>query len=260
MSCVPSDEHGPRVGAGAGMGDEAKSAFLMWLGRIDGMERADPERSAEVRQHEMRVARLCARLASRLGMHDREVSRAFLAGRYHDIGKLSIPSEILFKRAPLDADERRLMEGHTTLGAELLASGEVEPPGYMLDALRYHHERWDGQGYHGLEGEEIPFHARLVSVADVFDALTSTRAYKAGMAEGDALDLMVSNDARCGRASFDPDLLRAFVAMRLSDSGPSIPDEQRGRLASFADSSWDAASIQVPEGGCQGGRAAGFSA
>lgn len=225
------------------MVSEAKAALMRWLGRIDAMERADPMRGKEVREHEIRVARLCARFASSLGFDDRGVSRAFLAGRYHDIGKYETPLEILLKRGPLDARERMILVQHTSRGAEMLASSDVEPPAFMVETNLYHHERWDGRGYHGLSGDEIPFHARLVSLCDVFDALVSPRAYKAGMSEADALVLMSSNDPRCGRDCFDPGLLPAFVGIHLAEGAMDIPRDQRAGLARFVA---DASSVPVP--------------
>jgi HD-GYP domain-containing protein (c-di-GMP phosphodiesterase class II) len=126
----------------------------------------------------------------------------------HDIGKVGIPESILRKAGPLDDAEWDVMRTHPILGAQI-----VTPIPFLRDAvrlIRHHHERFDGNGYpDGLRGEEIPLEARIFSVADSFDAMTSDRPYRASMQIDRALD-----EIRAGAGTqFDPDVVRAFVEM-----------------------------------------------
>jgi len=132
----------------------------------------------------------------------------------HDIGKVGIPDAILLKPGPLDAEERRIMESHVTLGADAIARAEhdVEQRVPFLalaqDIARWHHERWDGSGYpDGLVGDGIPVAARLMALADVFDALISKRVYKEALTFDAARDVISA-----GRGThFDPDVVDAFL-------------------------------------------------
>jgi putative two-component system response regulator len=134
----------------------------------------------------------------------------------HDIGKVGIPDSILLKPGPLDADERRIMERHAIIGAEALEQAERDARRHMpflryaKEVTRSHHERWDGRGYPDhLSGAAIPISARLMAVADVFDALVSARPYKAPMSFEEARRIVVG-----GRGGhFDPDVVDAFEAV-----------------------------------------------
>lgn len=189
----------------------------------------------EVVAHEERVAEVAAGIAARLGMDDREISVVRLAGRLHDVGKMFIPTSILRKAGRLDAEERGTMESHAAKGAELL---RVVPHllQEVIDGARYHHERYDGNGYNGLAGEAIPYVARILAVADVYDAICSPRAYKPAIREGEALRLM-TDDADPGRAmgrrAFDPIVMRTFVRMRLEDPSADISENERPILEQY---------------------------
>jgi HD-GYP domain-containing protein (c-di-GMP phosphodiesterase class II) len=123
----------------------------------------------------------------------------------HDVGKIVVPSEILNKAGPLTDDERKVMESHALAGESLLR--DIDFAWDVLPMIRSHHERWDGTGYPDrLQGEMIPTAARILCVADVFDALTSDRPYRTAFSRDDALFMM---RAQSGRA-FDPALLNTF--------------------------------------------------
>ena len=131
----------------------------------------------------------------------------------HDIGKVGVPDAVLDKPGPLTADERRVMQQHTTVGADTLAGVAARYPlfaGFFataVDVARSHHEKWDGSGYpHRLAGEAIPLAARLVAVGDVYDALRSRRVYKAGLSHAAAVELML----RESPGHFDPALVEVF--------------------------------------------------
>jgi putative two-component system response regulator len=132
------------------------------------------------------------------------------AAPMHDLGKIGIPDKILLKHGKLDPAEWAIMQQHTVIGAEILAGSDA---GFIkLGELiaRHHHERWDGSGYlNGLKGTEIPIAARIVAIADVFDALTTTRPYRKALPVEKALDVV-----RQGSGShFDPEVVDSFFAI-----------------------------------------------
>lgn len=132
----------------------------------------------------------------------------------HDIGKIAIPDHILLKPGKLSADEFSIMRTHAMRGYDILcqADGYIGEQGDFLaiamDIARYHHEKWDGSGYpHGLAGEAIPLTARLMALADVYDALHSTRPYKTAMSHAQAADIIQQGRGR----HFDPELVDIFL-------------------------------------------------
>jgi putative nucleotidyltransferase with HDIG domain len=141
-----------------------------------------------------------------LGLPREQVALVRRAGAIHDVGKLEMPAEILNKPGPLDAAERSTIERHAGLGAAMIAAaGEEE----VARIVRHHHERFDGAGYpDGLAAEEIPLGARIVAVADTFDALTSDRPYRSAGSRRDALELLA---AEAG-SQHDPEVVRAFCS------------------------------------------------
>lgn len=144
------------------------------------------------------------------------------ASSLHDIGKISIPSEILNKPGRLTQEEYEIMKSHSQIGADILSSlkwGKEEPLlKVAYEICRWHHERWDGKGYpDGLKGDEIPLSAQVVSIADVYDALTSERCYKKAIPHEEALNMII--DGKCG--VFNPKLLNALL-----DIADDLKDEQ----------------------------------
>lgn len=135
--------------------------------------------------HSDRVARYAARLALELRCPPRFVRRTFLAGLVHDIGKIGIRDEILTKQGPLTDAEFEEVKAHPQMGCEILAG--LEPVRDLLPAVLHHHERWDGRGYpYQLQGERIPRMARILAVADAFDAMRSDRPYRRGLSHSAA--------------------------------------------------------------------------
>jgi HD-GYP domain-containing protein (c-di-GMP phosphodiesterase class II) len=141
-----------------------------------------------------------------LGWGDERLAGLQLGGLLHDIGKLSVPERLLHKRGPLSIGERDEVQRHPTAGARLL-----EPIPSARPALPYvlcHHERWDGKGYpFGTAGGETPVEARLLAVADAYDAMTSTRPYRRPLTAA----LALAEIDRCAGTQFDPELARAFL-------------------------------------------------
>ena len=164
----------------------------------------------ETMQHSMRVAAYAVLLGAELGLAAAELKDLEWGALLHDIGKIAIPHNVLLKPAPLTSREWEIMRTHPSIGYQLLA----ELP-HMQEAAHIvysHHERFDGKGYpRGLAGEQIPLGARLFSIVDTVDAITSDRAYRARRGfQAAALELQ-----RGRGAQFDPELVQAFL--RLSE-------------------------------------------
>jgi putative two-component system response regulator len=162
--------------------------------------------------HPQRVGRIAAILAAEVGLDAGACDLLARAATLHDIGKLALPEEILGHAHVLDPAERSKMERHTLLGAALLAHATA--PWMRLGALiaLAHHERWDGSGYPGgLRGDAIPLAARLVAVADVYDALRSERPYKGAQDHEEAMARILTGDERIGPRQFDPAVLQALT-------------------------------------------------
>lgn len=170
-----------------------------------GLARALDLRDAYTAGHSETVATHAAAMAAELGLSQRQVERVHLAGLLHDVGKIGIPDAVLLKPAALTDDEWEQMRRHPELGAQMLDSTTLR------DIRRWvlaHHERPDGRGYpDGLRGADIPLEARILAVADAFEAMTSDRVYRAGMPVEDA----VAELWRCAGTQFDPEVVAAFV-------------------------------------------------
>ncbi len=156
--------------------------------------------------HSERVAELAARIAECMGVDAETIELTRLAASLHDLGKLAIPEEILRKPGALTESERLVLERHPQIGYRMLESLGVEP---LAQWVLHHHERWDGGGYpNGLPGEEIPLGARIIFVADAYDAMTSDRVYRQRLSDEDAMAELV----RCAGSQFDPDVVTAFAS------------------------------------------------
>ena len=156
------------------------------------------------RGHCQRVADYACMLAERAGLSDREMIWFRMGALLHDLGKTEVPEEILNKPGRLTEEERAVMEQHTVIGDEMLA--HIPFPWDIRPMVRSHHERWDGNGYPDrLSGERIPYPARILRFADIFDALTTTRSYRQPLTPEQALKLMEDDDG-----SFDPVLFEVF--------------------------------------------------
>ena len=178
------------------------------------------ERDIVTYDHSRRVATYAQRVARYLGWNRRDARDLALAALVHDLGKTWIANDILLKADLLSEEERRKMERHPVIGARILIGCDVHP--FYVETVLYHHEAWDGSGYPtGLKEEEIPLSARILSVADVYDVLTSQRPYKGALSEDVARERLLLGSA----ASFDPMIVHAFL--NLLDSQPDFTLPQR---------------------------------
>jgi len=186
----------------------ARSQQLTILGDLSSaLESKDPYTHG----HSQRVERHAASTAVALGLPLERVADIRRAATLHDVGKIRVPHRILRKRDVLTLEERKVIEQHTIVGAWLVSN--VCKRDIVL-AVRHHHERWDGRGYPDeLSGENIPLYARIIAVADAYDAMTSTRPYRLAYDSRTAIEIL---EAEAG-AQFDPAVVRAFVA--------TVPDQ-----------------------------------
>jgi putative two-component system response regulator len=145
-------------------------------------------------------------LGTALGLARPQLVALYRGGFLHDIGKVCVPDAILFKKGPLTEEEWVVMRSHTTKGVEICRPVKTLAP--VLPIIRNHHERWDGTGYpDGLKGEKIPLLARILQIADIFDALTTARPYKPALSVAEALQIL-DEEARHGWR--DADLVSLF--------------------------------------------------
>ena len=167
-------------------------------------------KSGETGQHVRRVAEYCKLLAMQLGVDEKETECIRIASMMHDVGKLMIPREIIEKPGKLTPEEYDIVKKHTSYGDQLLSNSD----GHIMEMARViayqHHERWDGKGYpQGLSGNEIDFYAQIASVADVYDALTNKRSYKAAWTSEDAREYILKEKG----SQFSPKIVDAFEAI-----------------------------------------------
>jgi putative nucleotidyltransferase with HDIG domain len=165
-------------------------------------------RDPYTRGHSSRVTALAEAVARRLGWTEERIESLRLGGPLHDIGKLAVSHEVLHKEGRLDAKELAEIREHPKTGAKLLL--RVAALRAAIPYVLYHHERWDGTGYpSGKAGEEIPLEARLLAVADAFDAMTSDRPYRRALSQAEAL----AEVERCAGTQFDPRIAQVFLEL-----------------------------------------------
>ena len=186
------------------------------MGSLAALSAAIEARDPYAKGHSSRVTVFAQAMARALRLDKDRISVLRLGALLHDVGKLVVPSSVLLKRGPLTDEELGLMRRHPAAGARMLRS--LGAPETILPLVLHHHERWDGAGYPmGRRGDDIPFEARVLCIADSFDAMTSTRPYRASWTPEEALEEL----ARCAGTQFDPDLVGAF-ASAWADAGLGV--------------------------------------
>lgn len=223
------------------LADEVAAATRRLIEReeelVTRLARAIELRDGQTGDHILRVSEVSRLIAAELGLPAEDCRNIALAARLHDAGKLGVPDAILLKRGKLTEGEYAQMRGHTLIGSRILADGATDLIRLAHDIALCHHERWDGAGYpQGLAGDRIPLPARIAAVADVLDALRSTRPYKDGWpAEAARAEIL----AQSGRA-FDPACVAALMRV-WARTLPLYDDRPR------AASSFEAALETLPE-------------
>lgn len=165
-------------------------------------------RSKETGDHVRRVAIICDMLARKLGLNEGFIEAIRLAAPLHDLGKIAIPETILHHAGKLEGNDWEVMKSHAKIGADILDKSTVSISKLAARLAHYHHENWDGSGYpEGLKGKEIPIEARIMAVADVFDALGSKRCYKEPWSDEDIKSFLLSQI----NIKFEPELIHIII-------------------------------------------------
>lgn len=184
----------------------------LFAGTLTALTSAIDAKDPYTQGHSERVALMAGLLAEAVGYDSMSADRVRLAGRLHDIGKIGVPDRVLLKPSKLTDEEYELIKAHPTIGYDMLRA----IPGLkdVLPAVRHHHERWDGRGYPDrLAGDSIDTCARILAVADTFDAMSSNRAYRSSRDRSEVLDEI----RRGGGTQFDPELARVFAGLDFAE-------------------------------------------
>lgn len=198
---------------------------------IDSLEEAETilfalaqsveHRDKHTGDHCQRLATYSVALGMALGLSKPELVALYRGGYLHDIGKIAVPDAVLFKNGPLSEEEWVIMRSHTLKGEEICKPMKSLAP--VIPIIRSHHERWDGTGYpDGIAGEQIPLLARILQVADVYDALTSERPYKRAFSHAESLNILKEEVTKGWR---DPAIVELFdeMCLRASSARPGLP-------------------------------------
>ena len=178
----------------------------MFLGTLHALTAAIDAKDSYTHGHSERVALMSRLLAEAAGLSEHEVERVYIAALVHDVGKIGVPETVLCKPGRLTDQEFAQVKMHPEIGAKILA--DIRQMRDLIPGVLYHHERWDGKGYpHGKAGADIPIFGRLICLADSFDAMSSSRTYRKGMAH----EQVIAEIKRCAGTQFDPELAARFV-------------------------------------------------
>lgn len=199
---------------------QAKSVLLSLARSLEG-------KNALTQGHSERIARYAVMLGESLDLPEEELCELRMASWLHDIGKVAVPDSILLKPAPLNAEEKEIVRRHPVTGEGICAP--LKSLRHVLPVIRHHHERMDGTGYpDGLRGEEIPLKARILQIADIYDALTTERPYRNALTSEEAMGTLRSETRK---GWLDAWLVWRFS--RLHNLGEYIPVRGRSMLASY---------------------------
>ena len=172
----------------------------------------DHEQDSYTMQHSNRVASYAVLIGEKLNLNEDDLNTLRLGGMYHDIGKVGVPARIVFKNSSLDNDEYVEMKKHTFIGTDILSHSLAFKE--IIPIVRYHHEKYDGNGYEGLKGNDIPLFARIVTVADSFDAMTSNRVYRNSL----SMNFVKAEIEKNAGTQFDPEIAKVFLDILNTES------------------------------------------
>ena len=220
----------------AGLDSQFKDLFLLAFDQIMAiLEQRDPHMA----DHTRKVQHYATMIAREMELPDRVIKRIEIAAMMHDIGMVALPDSILLCPGVLSDEQRRIMRRHPLLSVRMMERMEFLEQ--EIPAVRYHHERFDGKGYpEGISGAAIPLTARILSVADAFDAMTSPRTYRTAKTVAEA----IGEIARASGTQFDPTVISAFMSMadRLGEELIHVPgistDDPSAKEGHTASASW----------------------
>jgi len=199
----------------------------MFVGMLEAISAAIDAKDPYTCGHSRRVAHLSQQLARAAGMDDELVRRVHVAGLVHDVGKIGVPEAVLGKPGRLTPEEFELIRQHPEIGHRILK--DIPQLRDVLPGVLHHHERWDGGGYpHGLRGPDIPLFARVIALADSFDAMSSTRTYRSAKKRAWVIDEI----RRSAGTQFDPELAPVFVSLDFSSFDELISEHRATEEAS----------------------------
>ena len=177
----------------------------LFFGTVSALSQAIDAKDGFTRGHADRVSRIAGAVAREMGLPEKTIEQVELAGLLHDIGKIGVEDQVLMKPTRLDPNEKELMQRHPIYGASILEPSSALRP--LVPMILHHHENFDGTGYpEGLKGEEIPLGARIIIVADAYEAMTSDRVYRKSIGHERALEQL----NRYKGVQFDPKVVRAL--------------------------------------------------
>jgi len=207
----------PSTEIDGGNGDSPQALPQSILDTVTSLAYAVDAKDQYTQGHSQKVSAYAALLAEALGMTESEVEEIRLGAVLHDVGKVGIPEAILNKSGPLNPEEWETMKQHVNYGGKILEP--LLPLARVRQMVLHHHEFFDGSGYpSGVSGENIPLGARIITIADSYDTITSDRSYKKGRPAQEAL----SELERCVNAQFDPRLVEVFVKAMRQQPNPII--------------------------------------
>lgn len=191
-------------------------------GALKALFEALKVRDSYTAHHSDRTTELACALGKRCGLDARQLDILSMGAALHDIGKIGVPDAVLLKPGPLTNDERGLMQRHSELGAQIVSLMDDDRMDEVTAAVRHHHEAYDGKGYPaGLAGDDIPFLARLIALADSYDAMATRRPYRHPLEHAQIMDIMQGQACE----QYDPWMLGKFV--QLIDASPYRADRYK---------------------------------
>jgi len=195
----------------------------MFIGTLEALTASIDAKDRYTCGHSQRVAYLTQQLAIAIGLDEAVVKRMHIAGLVHDVGKIGVPESVLLKPGRLNDEEFAWIRKHPEMGHRILK--DIPQLQDILPGVLYHHERYDGKGYpSGLAGEDIPLVARMIGLADAFDAMSSTRTYRSALCRSQVLNEI----ERCAGVQFDPKLAPLFVQLDFSEYDRLVEEHQAG--------------------------------
>jgi putative two-component system response regulator len=195
-------------------------------GILFALAEAVEQRDHHIAGHCQRLALISVTLGAAMGLDRARLLALYRGGYLHDVGKVGIPDSIMFKPAALTAEEWVIMRSHSTRGEEICR--HLKSMSEVLPIIRHHHERWDGSGYpDGLRAEQIPLTARVLQIADIYDALTNPRPYKPALQSADALRIIQEESDRGWR---DPRIVKLFMRVHKTVIS-NMPESNRSLAA-----------------------------